>query len=42
MKNNTKNLQEMGMLSLSNLTICIKKAEFSTEKDTPVLLANLQ
>ena len=29
MKNNTKNLQEMGMLSLSNLTICIKKAEFS-------------
>ena len=32
-KNNKKNLQEMKLLSLSNLEICIKKAEFSDFKD---------
>jgi hypothetical protein len=29
-KNNNKNRREMGLLSLSNLAICIKKAEFSS------------
>jgi len=31
-KNNNKNRREMGLLSLSNLAICIKKAEFSDFK----------
>ena len=31
-KNNNKNRREMGLLSLSNLEICIKKAEFSDFK----------
>ena len=30
--NNNKNRREMGLLSLSNLEICIKKAEFSDFK----------
>ena len=30
--NNNKNCREMGLLSLSNLEICIKKAEFSDFK----------
>jgi hypothetical protein len=31
-ENNNKNRREMGLLSMSNLAICIKKTEFSDFK----------